>query len=169
MKNPRLINFEGNCLEILSSSLLAVAPEEGCALLIGDQQQCKGNKHENLLRIQLIWPCCNIWRPDIFNLVESSNELKVNEQSACSKEKRFALDPREQLYAQRWAREHNWWILGSAHSHPKGSAIPSSVDLTWTNAPGLMAIVDRLGTVRVWWIANDQNSQPIEVEYLNHK
>ncbi len=35
------------------------------------------------------------------------------------RDSRFALDPREQIAAQRWARLRGLEVLGVCHSHPK--------------------------------------------------
>ena len=42
MKRPNFIQFAGDSLEILRDSILDVAPEEGCALLLGDQMESTG-------------------------------------------------------------------------------------------------------------------------------
>ena len=38
---PGELKFDHDCLIVLRSSLLALAPKEGCALLVGDQHQSK--------------------------------------------------------------------------------------------------------------------------------
>ena len=163
MKKPRLIEFNRDCLKILRSSLLAVSPQEGCALLIGDHHPVKGLSTERLWRIELIWPCCNIWAPGIFNIPDSSSQSEIAHQMEFSRDNRFALDPREQLHAQKWARTHKLKVLGSAHSHPSGEARPSLIDISWCCNPGLMVIVDRSQKVLAWWMAKDQIFYPLKM------
>lgn len=107
--------------------LSAAAPEEGCALLLGVRSGgCWTLRH--------IWPCCNVWQP------------------AAERGSRFALDPREQLLAQRWARARQLEVLGAAHSHPASAAIPSPTDRRLTPLPSLMLILGRDG-LGCWWLA----------------
>ena len=95
--------------------LRAAAPLEGCALLLGRRRNTD-------LELERIWPCCNSWQPP-----EQRRE-------------RFLLDPREQLQAQRWARERDLQVLGAAHSHPTSPAVPSSTDRELCFGPTLMLI-----------------------------
>lgn len=41
---------------------------------------------------------------------------------------RFEIDPRDQLVAQRHAREQGTAVVGCYHSHPDGQAMPSMAD-----------------------------------------
>ena len=84
-----------------------------------------------------------------------------------SKQRRFAFDPREQLVAQKWARKNGLEVIGNAHSHPKGDAVPSKIDCAWNQDNGIMIIIDKSGIIRGWWVANAQNCDPIEVTFLN--
>ena len=47
MKIPRHIKFENNCEGILRQSVLAVLPEEGCALLLGNHKSKRDNPEES--------------------------------------------------------------------------------------------------------------------------
>ena len=93
----------------------AAAPEEACLLLLGCRQGA-------LWRIDQLWPCCNIWA------------------HPAERDHRFAIDPREQLLAQRWARARGLELLGAGHSHPTSAPVPSTTDLALTAAPALMVI-----------------------------
>ena len=93
----------------------AAAPHEACALLIGARAGAEW-------RLQRLWPCCNVWA----NPAERSH--------------RFAIDPREQLLAQKWARSQGLELLGAAHSHPTSAPVPSASDQALTAAPALMLI-----------------------------
>ena len=168
MEKPRLIEFKNDSLVILQKTLIAVSPQEGCALLIGDQKESRPHSKGNNWRIHLVWPCMNIWEPGIFNFQELSNSLNIEYKTESSKRTRFALDPREQIHAQRWARSLKLKILGTAHSHPTGEASPSSVDIAWNFSSKLMVILGKSGRVRAWWIAKSPNFLPQEVVFLKH-
>ena len=95
-------------------------------------------------RIRLIWPCLNVWEPPAERL------------------RRFRLDPREQLLAQRWARERGLLVLGAAHSHPCSDPVPSATDLELAFAPTLQLILSPLADWEpaCWWLANQDAELP---------
>lgn len=109
-------------------------PQEGCALLLGHPAGA-GAGDQAAARLQLIWPCLNVW---------------PQSEQRCE---RFAIDPREQLMAQKWGRQRGWQVLGTAHSHPSSPAIPSPTDCAWAFTPVLMLILGASGELRAWWIA----------------
>lgn len=133
---------------VLDTLLLAVAPEEGCALLLG---RAEGS----LLRIEQVWPCLNVWEPGWPEPPIAAAAPEPSPPPALSRRNRFALDPREQLLAQKWAREQGLQVIGSAHSHPDGPAIPSQADRDGVLAPTLMLIrsglTERSGRYGAWW------------------
>ena len=130
---PARLRVDGHCLIVLERTLRATHPLEGCALLLGEQQG-------DTLRLQRIWPCCNSWQPET------------------ERTHRFQLDPREQLLAQRWARQRELQVLGAAHSHPSSAASPSPTDLKLCLGPCLMLIHSGMPQSErpwgAWWIAD---------------
>ena len=114
--SPGEIRIGRQALTVLRADLGAALPVEGCGLLLGVVDG-------PLWRIRRIWPCCNIWEP------------------AAERLQRFAIDPREQLLAQRWGRQRGWKVLGSAHSHPRSEPVPSTTDRQLAFAPTLMLIL----------------------------
>ena len=122
----------------------AALPEEGCALLLGTRQPSGWV-------LQHIWPCCNVWQPGIAALPEAAGE-SIECSPPPSRCNRFALDPREQLLAQRWARQRGFEVIGTAHSHPQGDAIPSRCDRDWLRIPSLMLIQGADLRLRAWWL-----------------
>jgi proteasome lid subunit RPN8/RPN11 len=106
------------------------APEEGCALLLGERCDPEG-----LWRLRRLWPCLNVWpRP-------------------AQRRRRFAIDPREQLLAQRWGRERGLEVLAHAHSHPHSAPVPSAADRRLCVTPALLLIQGPDGEQRIWWLA----------------
>ena len=132
---PARLLLDGHCLIVLERTLLAVAPEEGCALLLGQ-------RHGSGLSLQAIWPCRNTWQP------------------AEERPQRFRLDPREQLLAQRWGRSRGLLVIGAAHSHPSSAAVPSATDRYLCVGPTLMLIrsgLDHgLSALRAWWMSESE-------------
>ena len=145
---PERIAARAQLLTVLEQWCRAAAPQEACALLIG-------SRRAGLWRIEHLWPCCNSW-PD-----------------PAERHQRFAIDPREQLLAQRWARGLGLELLGSAHSHPASAPVPSASDLALTAPPALMLIWGPLqldgapGAVPAavaWWL-EDPPAAPRQLEW----
>jgi proteasome lid subunit RPN8/RPN11 len=134
---PAEIRIGRGALTLLERLLTLPAPEEGCALLLGERP-CPADARSPW-RLLSPWPCRNVWEP------------------AGERKHRFAIDPREQLLAQKWARSRGLLLLGSAHSHPASAAEPSAFDRTLTLGPTLMLILgaskggERM-ELACWWL-----------------
>ena len=124
----------------LQRFLDCVDPEEGCALLLGERQGRSPAGPARVWWLRRIWPCLNVWQP------------------AAERQRRFAIDPREQLLAQRWARQRQLQVLGAAHSHPASAPLPSVTDRALCYSPSLMLILgrDAAGSPRLgcWWLSD---------------
>lgn len=134
-QTPALVMADLRLVGVLERVFAAAEPLEGCALLLGSREGSS-------LVLQSIWPCCNCW-PVV-----------------AERGRRFAVDPREQLLAQKWARGQGLAVLGFAHSHPRSSPHPSTTDLDLALAPVLMVIQGQeTGAIkpalRCWWIDGD--------------
>ncbi len=165
MKMPSHIAFKEDTQSVLCKRLLASSPEEGCALLLGNEKQIKTSIQNFLFEISLIWPCSNIWKNEL-EFLPKQIEVNTNLKQSLSRKNRFTIDPREQLLAQKWARTKSLSILGSAHSHPSSGAIPSKVDLDLNFTPGLIVIVSGSGELRAWWINNANKIKSTEIMVL---
>lgn len=136
---PEEILISGQALTVLERVLRAPAPQEGCALLLGT-----GGSDAAAWCLLRIWPCLNVWQP------------------AQERTHRFAIDPREQLLAQKWARRRALAVLGSAHSHPDGPALPSATDLALGFGPTLMLILGRAADdheLGCWWLPDPDDGE----------
>ncbi len=132
---PARLLVDSQQLTVLRAVLAAAAPAEGCALLLGEGGAgCTDGAGRGELRIRLIWPCLNVWEPEQ------------------QRPQRFAIDPREQLLAQKWGRRRGWQVIGTAHSHPSSAAVPSSTDRALAFPPTLMLILGAGNELRAWWL-----------------
>ena len=167
MNVPSHIQFEQDSERILSTTLLAATPEEGCALLIGKSIQLRLEDQSKILKIQFIWPSENIWISGFHDDIDTYLETKEKTPNQFSKKNRFAIDPLEQLSAQKWARSKNLKVLGSAHSHNSSPPIPSKIDLKWIHGPNLMIILDaNTKDMKAWWVStlNQAKEIPLVLE-----
>ena len=125
MNTPQEILLRRQALTLIDRLLDAAAPEEGCALLLGTR---RSGPQDSLgvppthWHLQRVWPTANVWEPAVERL------------------RRFRIDPREQLLAQKWARTQGLEVLGSLHSHPASPPLPSATDCSMAFAPTLMLI-----------------------------
>ena len=127
---PEQIRADLHLLTVLRPILACAEPEEGCALLLGERLDYDW-------QLRLIWPCCNVW---------------PQPQQRC---RRFAIDPREQLQAQKWGRAQGLELLGSAHSHPTSGPVPSDTDRSLCGLSTLMVILGAQnlgGELVAWWL-----------------
>ena len=127
---PEQIRADLHLLTVLRPILASAEPEEGCALLLGERLDFDW-------QLRLIWPCCNVW---------------PQPQQRC---RRFAIDPREQLQAQKWGRAQGLELLGSAHSHPTSGPVPSDTDRSLCGISTLMVILGAQnlgGELVAWWL-----------------
>jgi proteasome lid subunit RPN8/RPN11 len=123
---PGEIRIGRQVLTVLCRVLAVAMPEEGCALLLGERGpggDGGGDPQGDPWRLRRIWPCRNVWVP------------------ALERTRRFAIDPREQLLAQKWGRDQGLLVIGTAHSHPATAPVPSATDLALGFGPTLMVIL----------------------------
>jgi [CysO sulfur-carrier protein]-S-L-cysteine hydrolase len=139
---PEQIRADLHLLTVLRPILASAEPEEGCALLLGERLNFDW-------QLRLVWPCCNVW---------------PQPQQRCQ---RFAIDPREQLQAQKWGRAQGLELLGSAHSHPTSRAVPSGTDRSLCGISTLMVILgaQNLGGELVAWWMQEAPAAPLRLPW----
>lgn len=156
---PEGIHIDCGALTLLEAVLRAAAPEEGCALLLGETQAGGGAAGKGTgaeaepvaagsprWRVRRLWPTLNVWQPEV------------------ERRQRFRIDPREQLLAQKWARERGLSVLGSVHSHPRSAPVPSAIDRALAELPTLMLIQGLEGgaaVLRCWWLDPPHDPRPL--------
>ena len=148
---PSKLLLRCGCLTILERTLLASWPEEGCALLIGSQGE------GNSLRLDHVWPGCNRWGRQRDLQPWGAGETP-------GRDSNFLLDPREQLAAQRWSRQHQQRIIGVAHSHPHSPPVPSAADRCRGVPHQLMLILSAQQGLRAWWLEEDRQVRPVPID-----
>jgi proteasome lid subunit RPN8/RPN11 len=125
LNTPAEIRLGRQALTLIDRLLDAAVPEEGCALVLGTRRSGPRDALGAIpihWHLQRVWPTANVWEPAVERL------------------RRFQIDPREQLLAQKWARAHGLEVLGSLHSHPASPPLPSATDQSMAFAPTLMLI-----------------------------
>ena len=168
MKIPKYIEFHNETNSVLSRFLKAEEPAEGCAILIGQKKISTRNSNNNFWEIKHIWNCRNIWGQEESKLIDQNlSTFTDQENTQLSKRNRFEIDAKDQIAAQKWAREHNLEVLCCAHSHPLGENKPSEIDLLWHNSPGIMIISDGHGNLKAWWIKNKFSFHGVKIKVFS--
>ena len=148
---PSILRMDSRCITLLRSTLRAVWPEEGCALLLGTVHG------DASLRLETVWPACNRWGADEL-------EAPWTPASRRDRDSNFLLDPLEQLAAQRWARAHGQILIGVAHSHPLSDARPSAADRQRAELHQLMLILAADSELQAWWLGEDRQVRPVLID-----
>ena len=168
MNIPKYIEFHDETNSVLSRFLKAAEPEEGCALLIGNKKNSGINNKKNFWEVKHIWNCCNIWGEQESKLINQNLRSFDNKKNIqLSKKNRFEIDAKDQIAAQKWARENDLEVLCCAHSHPLEENSPSKIDLFLHKAPGLMVISNKDGNLKAWWIKNKFNFHRVKIEIFS--
>lgn len=104
-------------LEIIRNHAQETYPEECCGLLLGKVSHGETELIE-------VWPTENHYQG------ESAAQLSANPDLTkyLTKERRYIVDPKEMLRAQKQGRDRGLNIIGIYHSHPDHPAIPSECD-----------------------------------------
>jgi proteasome lid subunit RPN8/RPN11 len=104
---------------------IATYPEECCGLLLGTIAATGDRRQVHEVR-----PLANQWSPDLGVLNQADDAGAV-----LDRRRRYWIDPKDLLKAQRDARDRGWVILGVYHSHPDHPAEPSARDraVAWSD------------------------------------
>ena len=168
MKIPEYIEFHNETNSILSRYLKAAEPKEGCAILIGDKKSSRTDNKNNFWEIKHIWNCRNIWGQQESKLINQNTCTLPNKKMIqLSPKNRFEIDAKDQIAAQKWARENDLEILCCAHSHPVGENRPSELDLYLHKSPGLMIISNNNGNLKAWWIKNKFSFHRVKIKIFS--
>ena len=117
-----------------------VYPEECCGLLVGkldvpsedalgEYASSKDNGYaDRQKRLVELIELENKWTADI-----ETDIADLSQESTYTKQRRYWIDPKDLLNAQKFAREKGLSIIGVYHSHPDHVAVPSECDrqLAW--------------------------------------
>ena len=165
MKIPKYIEFHNETNSILSRYLKAAEPNEGCAILIGEKKNSVTNNNNHFWEIKHIWNCRNIWGQQASKLSDqNAYRFPTQKIIQLSTKNRFEIDTKDQIAAQKWARENDLEILCCAHSHPIGENKPSKIDLFLHESPGLMVISNINGNLKAWWIKNKFSFHRVKIK-----
>jgi proteasome lid subunit RPN8/RPN11 len=154
-------------LQQITAHAERIYPEECCGVLIGQIDRSRASPLKRLLEI---WEVPNAWCPEVaanldfvLSPVSPATQPAADPQQFSSdkvsldktdKTDRYWIDPKDLLRAQRYARDHQLSILGTYHSHPDHTAVPSECDrsLAWAQYSYLIVSVEQgtAQTTRCW-------------------
>ncbi len=115
-------------LQLCSEHLRAIAthaeqtyPEECCGLLLGESSPADAAPKT----VIEVWPTENAWSEET---AMSMQEIAPLADHPLNKTRRYWIDPKDMLEAQRYARQQQLNVIGIYHSHTDHPAIPSECD-----------------------------------------
>tara|TARA_B100000965_G_C19289748_1_gene625306 strand:+ start:79 stop:615 length:537 start_codon:yes stop_codon:yes gene_type:complete len=165
---PKYIEFHNKSNIVLSRFLKAAEPAEGCSILIGQKQRSGCNDKNMFWEIKHIWNCRNIWGQKESRLIDQSISIFATKKDLkLSKKNCFEIDAKDQISAQKYARENDLEVLCCAHSHPVGDNRPSEIDLFFHQSPGLMVISNKDGHLKAWWIKNKFSFDRVKIRIFS--
>lgn len=127
-------------------------PDECCGLLLGQIADTDKTVVE-------LWQTENAWSETI--------AAELCERSHLTKERRYVIEPREMLRAQKQGRDRNLSIIGIYHSHPDSPAIPSECDraFAWSQYSYIIISVHqgKAADIRNWSLDETHHFQPEEI------
>ncbi len=128
-------------------------PHECCGLLLGIKSQTIDDISHIVVEL---WPTQNAWTVEAAALTESPHTFTST--------RRYWIDPKDMLAAQRYAQHHQFDIIGIYHSHPDHPAVPSECDrtLAWSGYSYVIVSVPQGSAQDLlsWSLDNDQQFQP---------
>ncbi len=91
--------------------------------------------------------------------------------NAAASAKRYTVDPRDHLRADRDAEAHGWSIIGVFHSHTHTDAYPSPTDIAQAPDPewhyAIVSLRDSDPVLRSYRIRGEQvDEEPVELDPL---
>ena len=147
-------------------------PHEGCGLLLGHFNSA--TDEHCLVRIQLL---NNAWPPNIAENLSALADSALAGSAApdnapLTQARRYWIDPKDMLMAQRSARAEGLSIIGVYHSHPDHPAIPSECDrkLAWSNYAYLIVSVQggHATDLKCWQLDDHHQFQPSPLTVTDH-
>ncbi|MEB3232164.1 MAG: M67 family metallopeptidase [Leptolyngbyaceae bacterium] len=140
-------------------------PEECCGILLGRLHR----EGEAITRTVVdLWPVNNAWGDEAKMAIaplshnpDQSPELSPDQNLTA--ERRYWIDPKELLAAQKVGRERDLQMIGIYHSHPDHPAVPSECDrvLAWPDYSYMIVSVPEGSATDVlsWALDEDQQFQ----------
>lgn len=140
-----------------------IYPEECCGILLGqivpshslsDEEQADPTNKE----VVEIWKTQNAWDDSAEAEIETVVGDGVNQ--SLTRSRRYWIDPRDLMEAQRYGRDRQLDIIGIYHSHPDHPAMPSECDrvMAWQQYSYMIVSVQHGQAKHVLsWVLNEQN------------
>ena len=122
-----MLHLSSDHIQAIRNHAEQVYPEECCGLMLGqmgltDEADAQVSKRA----VVELWPVTNAWGEEAKESMVVVNG-DTAEQSFTA-ERRYWIDPKDMLAAQKYGRSHQLQIIGIYHSHPDHPAVPSECD-----------------------------------------
>ncbi|MEM9214524.1 MAG: M67 family metallopeptidase [Cyanobacteria bacterium P01_F01_bin.150] len=150
-------------------------PHECCGLMLGhvDASEAK----EPLLKTLVeLWPVKNAWDDEAQSAMVEAERNRLSDaqldtpisggqEQPLTTRRRYWIDPKDMLAAQKYARNNGLNIIGIYHSHPDHPAVPSECDraCAWPEYSYIIVSVPAGKASDVFsWVLDDQHQFQLE-------
>ncbi|MGB3491597.1 MAG: M67 family metallopeptidase [Elainellaceae cyanobacterium] len=164
------LHLTSNHLNAIFKHAEEIYPEECCGILLGRVVQASdssvGDQTLSTEReVAEVWQTQNTWDESTEAEIETVVGDAANQ--SLTRSRRYWIDPRELMEAQRYGRDRQLDIIGIYHSHPDHPAMPSECDrvMAWQQYSYMIVSVQHGQAKHVLsWVLNEQNQfQPEEI------
>ncbi len=141
-----------------------IYPEECCGILLGHLSDADRDSSLKKTVVE-VWETPNSWSEDVET--SFSDAASKGGHHSLTKARRYWIDPKDMLAAQRYARDRHLDIIGIYHSHPDHPATPSECDraAAWHHYSYMIVSVQhgRANHVLCWTLDEHNQFQPEEI------
>jgi len=157
------LHLSPNHLQFVFSHAEEIYPEECCGILLGRIAQSDSSVEADSSlafnkEVVEVWKSQNTW--DDSTEAEIEKLLGDGANQSLTRSRRYWIDPRELMEAQRYGRDRQLDIIGIYHSHPDHPAMPSECDrvMAWQQYSYMIVSVQHGQAKHVLsWVLNEQN------------
>ncbi|NEQ97888.1 MAG: M67 family metallopeptidase [Cyanothece sp. SIO2G6] len=149
----------------IKTHAVSTYPEECCGILLGQMHTVDCEITRTVVEL---WPVTNTWGDEAKTTIAVVRADSTEQELTA--ERRYWIDPRELLAAQKAGRNRNLQVIGIYHSHPDHPAVPSECDrvLAWPDYSYIIvSVLEGKSTDVLSWALNDNHQfQPETVQIV---
>jgi proteasome lid subunit RPN8/RPN11 len=164
------LQLDSEHLQVIFDHAERIYPEECCGILLGhlsdgeqDGNEQDGSVHKTVVEV---WETPNTWDEEVETSFSDASSERGHH--SLTKARRYWIDPRDMLAAQRYARDRQLNIIGIYHSHPDHPATPSECDraAAWHHYSYMIISVQhgKANHVLCWTLDDNNQFQSEEIQ-----
>lgn len=163
-----MLRLSSDHIQTIKTQAEKTYPDECCGIMLGHVSHdtsapLQAQAGDTLLSppirtIVELWPVTNTWDEES---QATLSELRGNaEEASFTTRRRYWIDPKDMLAAQKYSRNKGLSIIGIYHSHPDHPAVPSECDraCAWPEYSYIIVSVPQGQATDVFsWVLDDEH------------